>query len=151
MTEFEEIRQQTLVQSTSMVEMEEPLRQMIATRAAHGHKEALVFYTDNCCNDAAFLEKTIPSLQKNCDPPPLVPLPTNVYVIDYSSYLMRRDKDLRLYDLFTDTVSQIEKSASSGAKVQPQPAGLDCEWQNDKLLVMQISFKGKTLCSFQDV
>jgi hypothetical protein len=145
MNEYEEIRQQVFVQSTSMQELKKPFEEMVNTRALLNHKDCLVFYTDNCCNDCKFLEESIPSLTKKLEPPRLLPLPSVIQVIDVR-ILLRRAGNLGTY---SDMRMKMDAFISKCSSVENRECtvGFDCEWSPDlSVRVIQLAFSGGMGC-----
>ncbi|KAL9536894.1 hypothetical protein MBANPS3_012276 [Mucor bainieri] len=62
--EFDEIRLMTIVPTTAMEFIEDPLHELLNSLRRNGHQEPELFFTDDVVKDRDFLEKNLPSLKE---------------------------------------------------------------------------------------
>ncbi|KAI3649998.1 hypothetical protein MP228_005630 [Amoeboaphelidium protococcarum] len=132
MNEYEEIRQQSLVQSVSNDYLRDQMENMQETYNSLGHELPELVYTDNCCNDRAFYESVFPSLRQSTKLISEFPNPKQIiYLNDYSSACASA------FELFNRCVSSKDQ-----VKI-----GLDCEWTTNnvgkagKVDLLQLAFQ----------
>jgi hypothetical protein len=75
LNEYEEIRTQVLVQSTSHDQLRQSMLSLKHTATAFKYLLPQLVYTDQCCQDRQFYEGIFPSLRRNLIEPPLLELP----------------------------------------------------------------------------
>ncbi|KAI3630079.1 hypothetical protein MIR68_011514 [Amoeboaphelidium protococcarum] len=113
MNEYEEILQQSLVQSVSNDYLRDQMENMQETYNNLGHQPPELVYTDNFCNDRAFYESVFPSLRHSTQLISEFPNPKQIiYLNDYSSACASA------FELFSRCVSTKDQ-----VKI-----GLDFEW-----------------------
>ncbi|KAI3653135.1 hypothetical protein MP228_002560 [Amoeboaphelidium protococcarum] len=147
LNEYEEIRSQSFVQSTSHQHITQPLKAMYNTLESNGMKTPQVVYTDICCQDRQFYESVFPSLRVGILNKPLLGVEMSKVFVASDEQTLKVQQNSMVNEM---------KEAQDG---RDYAVGLDCEWEYSKesgnggkigkVSVLQLCFPGSKVLIIQ--
>jgi hypothetical protein len=139
--EYEEIRSQQLVQSTSHDQLREPLMALYKTLQLHGRELVKLVYTDVCDKDRPFLLEIWPSLLEKSRDFPMLELPEG-WDVHYC-------RDIATAAIHAHGITAYMESLAEDEVV---PMGLDCEWKTTDtrgaIALLQLALPNKKIYLF---